>query len=187
VIVHVLAAPAVTLAGAHASDDTLAVGVTLNVAVALEPSVALTVTVCVVATEAAVAVNVADDAAEGTVTEAGTGNAAVLVDESVATLPPAGAGCVSVTVQVVSVPEVTLAGTHATEETLALGVTVTSAELLSPRVAVRVTVWDVATEPAVTVKAADIDVAGTATEPGTGIAVALLEESATTLPPAGAA
>jgi hypothetical protein len=185
--VQVLAAPDVTLVGAHVSEDTLGLGITLTVAVALPPSTAVKMVVCGVSTEPAVAVKAADDAAEGTVTEAGTGNAAVLVDESVATLPPAGAGCVSVTVQVVSVPEVTLAGTHATEETLALGVTVTSAELLSPRVAVRVTVWDVATEPAVTVKAADIDVAGTATEPGTGIAVALLEESATTLPPAGAA
>lgn len=90
-------------------------------------------------------------------------------------------------VQVVTAPEITLAGAHASEATLGLGVTVTSAEVLSPRVAVMVTVCDVATEPAVTVNATDVDAGGTATEPGTDNAVVLLDESVTTLPPAGAA
>jgi hypothetical protein len=41
----VVAAPEVTLAGAHASDDTRMTGVTVTVAVTLTPSVAVTVTV----------------------------------------------------------------------------------------------------------------------------------------------
>lgn len=90
-------------------------------------------------------------------------------------------------VHVVTPPEITLAGAHASEETLGLGVTVTSAEALSPRVAVTVTDWDAATEPAVTVNVADVDAGGTAMEPGTGNAVVLLDDSVTTLPPAGAA
>jgi len=45
VIVHVVAAPDVTLAGAQTSADTLGSGVTVTVAVALPPSVAVTVTV----------------------------------------------------------------------------------------------------------------------------------------------
>jgi hypothetical protein len=43
--VHVVAAPEVTLAGAHASDVTAGLGMTVTVAVALPLSVAVTVTV----------------------------------------------------------------------------------------------------------------------------------------------
>jgi hypothetical protein len=45
VTVHVVAAPELRLAGAHASDDTLVTGMTVTVAVVLPPSVAVTVTV----------------------------------------------------------------------------------------------------------------------------------------------
>jgi hypothetical protein len=45
VTVHVVAAPGVRLGGAHASDDTLVMGVTVTVAVMFPPSVAVTVTV----------------------------------------------------------------------------------------------------------------------------------------------
>ena len=85
-----VAAPDVTLAGAHASDDTRMTGVTVTVAVALPPSVAVTVTVCDVVTVPLVAVKVADVAAAGTVRDAGTGSAA-LFEAKVTTLPPAGA------------------------------------------------------------------------------------------------
>jgi hypothetical protein len=44
-----------------------------------------------VATVPEVAVNVADVAAAGTVTEAGTGSAVVLLDARATTLPPVGA------------------------------------------------------------------------------------------------
>jgi hypothetical protein len=46
VTVHVVEAPAAMLGGAHASEDTLRLGVTVTVEVgALAPSVAVTVTV----------------------------------------------------------------------------------------------------------------------------------------------
>ena len=92
VTVHVVAAPELMLVGVHASDDTLALGVTVTIAVVFPPSVAVSVTVCGVKTAPPVAVNVADVAAAATTTEAGTGSAAVLFDPSVRVLPPARAG-----------------------------------------------------------------------------------------------
>jgi hypothetical protein len=91
VIVQVVAAPDVRLGGAHVSDATLGPGVTVTVVGVLAPSVAVTVTVWDVATEPAVAANVVEFVVAGTVTEAGTGNAAVLFDATVTVLPPAGA------------------------------------------------------------------------------------------------
>jgi len=89
--VQVVATPEVTLAGAHASDDTRGLGITVTVAVTLPPSVAVTVTVCDVTTEPAIAENVAVVAVAGTVTDAGTGSALVLLDTKVTRLPPVGA------------------------------------------------------------------------------------------------
>jgi hypothetical protein len=86
-----VAAPEVRLVGAQASDAALATGVTVTVAVVLPLRVAVTVTVCSAATEPALAANVVDVAPAGTVTEAGTGNAAVLLDASATLVPPAGA------------------------------------------------------------------------------------------------
>src|SRR6266446_812198 len=100
-MVHVLAAPAATLVGAHTSVDTLALGVTLTVAVVLVPSVAVTVTICGAATDAA-----------GTATEAGTGSAALLSDDSATALPPVGAGCVKLIVHVLAAPDARLVGAH---------------------------------------------------------------------------
>ena len=187
--VHVVLAPDVTLEGAHATDETLGAGVTVTLAVVLPPSVAVTVTVWDVATEPAVAVNTVELAAAGTVTVAGTGSAVVLLEASVTALPPVGAGRLNVTVHVVAAPETTLAGVHASDDTAGLGATVTVAAVLVllPRVAVTVTVCDVATEPAVAVNVADVALAGTAMEAGTGSAVVLLDTSVTVLPPAGAA
>ena len=53
---HVVEAPEITLAGAHASEETAGLGATVTLAVVLPPSVAVTVTVCDVATLPAVAV-----------------------------------------------------------------------------------------------------------------------------------
>lgn len=92
VIVHVVVAPGVRLAGTHASADTLGLGATVTVVVTLPPSDAVSTAVCVAATDPAVAVNVAEFAAAATTTDAGTGNAVVLSDESATVLPPAGAG-----------------------------------------------------------------------------------------------
>ena len=87
--------PEATVAGLQTSEDTAGKppppGVTVTVAVVLPPSVAVTVTVCDVATEPAAAVNVVELAVAGTVTDAGTGSAAVLFDASVTVLPPVGA------------------------------------------------------------------------------------------------
>ena len=89
--VHVVDRPDITLAGEHASVETAGLGVTVTLAVVLPPRVAVTVTVCDVATVPAVAVNVAVVAAAGTVTDVGTGSAAVLLEASVTELPPVSA------------------------------------------------------------------------------------------------
>jgi hypothetical protein len=88
--VHVVDAPDVMPVGLQTSDDTLRLGVTVTVAAVLAPSVAVTVAVCGAATEAPVARNVPDGEPAGTVTDAGTGNAA-LFELSATTPPPAGA------------------------------------------------------------------------------------------------
>ena len=89
--VHVVDAPEATLVGLQTSEDTAGPGVTVTVAVVLPPSVAVTVIVWDVATEPAVAVKVVDVNVAGTVTEASTGSAAVLLDDSMTVLPPVGA------------------------------------------------------------------------------------------------
>jgi hypothetical protein len=134
-----------------------------------------------------VAVNVADVVPADTVTDAGTGSAVVLVEESVTALPPAEAAWFNVAVHVVAAPELMVGGVHASDDTLALGVTVTVAVLLPPNVAVRVTVCGVATEPPVAGNVADVAAAATATEAGTDNAAVLFDASVTTLPPTGAA
>jgi hypothetical protein len=196
VTVHVVVAPETTLAGLQTSQDTATGGgVTVTVAVVLPLSVAVTVTVWVVAvtvwvvaTEPAVVVNVVDVDVAGTVTDAGTGSAAVLLEPSVTVLPPAGAAGFRVTVHVVALPEVRLAGLQTSEETVGGGgATVTVAVVLPLSVAVTVTVSVVATVPAVAVNVVDIVVAGTVTDAGTGSAVVLFEPSVTALPPVGAA
>src|SRR5215470_2242358 len=75
--------------------------------------------------EPVVVVNVAEVASAGTVTDAGTGRAAVLLDASVTTLPPLGAAWFRATVHVVALPETTLTGAQTTDDTRGLGVTVT--------------------------------------------------------------
>lgn len=131
--------------------------------------------------------NVAVVDVAATATDDATGNTDALLDESVTVLPPAGAASLKVTVHVVVVPEVTLAGLHTSEVASGpLGTTVTAAVVLPPSVAVKVTAWGVATEPAVAVNVAEVAAAGTAIEPGTGSAAGLVEASATVPPPAGA-
>ena len=91
-------------------------------------------------TDPEVAVKFAEVALAGTVTEAGTGSAVVLLDVNVTALPPDGAAWLKVTVQVVAAPDVTLAGAHASDDTRTTGVTVTVAVTPPPSVAVTVTV-----------------------------------------------
>ena len=183
---HVVPAPEVTLAGLQTSEETDVIGVTVTVAVAVPLSVAVTVAVWGDATEPAVATNEADVWVAGTVTDGGTGSAAVF-EASVTTRPPLGAGRFNVTVHVVEAPDVTLVGLQTSDDTATLGVTVTVAVALVPSVAVSVTLCEVATEPPVAVNVVVVAVAGTVTEAGTGRAAVLLDASATTLPPVGAA
>jgi len=134
---------------------------------------------------AAVAVNVADVRLAGTVTDAGTGSAA-LFEASATTLPPVGAAWLKVTVHVAEAPDVMLAGAQASDDTRGLGVTVTVAVALPASVAVTVTACAAVTEPAVAVKPAEVAPVATASDAGTGSADVLLDASATTLTPAGA-
>ena len=138
-------------------------------------------------TVAAVAVNAAEVALAGTVTAEGTGSAPGLFDVSATERPPVGAAWFKLTVQVVTAPDATLVGLQTIEETATAGVTVTVAVAVPLSEAVTVADWDVATEPAVAVKVAEVAAAATVTDVGMGSAVALLDDSVTTLPPAGAA
>jgi hypothetical protein len=87
----------------------------------------------------AVAVKFADEAPAATVTEAGTGSAALL-EERPTEAPPARAADVSVTVQVVVAPEAMELGEQDKPETAGGGVTSTVEVALPFKVAVKVTV-----------------------------------------------
>jgi len=90
-------------------------------------------------------------------------------------------------VQVVDVPEFTLVGLQASAETRVGAIKVNVAVWEEPlRVAVTVADWLVVMVPTVDEKVAVVLLADTVTDAATGSA-ALLEESATVLPPAGAA
>jgi hypothetical protein len=179
-------APEVTLVGVQTSDVMPSTGLTVTVAVVLVPRVALTVTTCADWTDAAVAGKAAEAALATTVTDAGTGRAALL-EPSVTTTPPAGAFWFKVTVQVVGAPDVTLTGLHTSVDTPSTGLTVTVAVTLAPSVAVTTAVCVVATEPLTAVNGADVAPAGTVTDAGTARTDGLFELSATALPPGGAA
>jgi len=87
----VVDAPEFTLLGLHASAETRVGAIRLNVAVLEEPlSVAVTVADWFVVMVATVAVNVAAVLLAGTVTDAATGSAVLLL-ESATVLPPVGA------------------------------------------------------------------------------------------------
>ena len=87
------------------------------------------------------------------------------------------------------VPPVTIegfVGVTANDVSVRVGATVTVAVVLPPSVAVRVTVCEVVTVPAVAVNVVELAVAGTVTDAGTGSAVVLFEARVTVLPPVGA-
>ncbi|HUI58056.1 MAG TPA: hypothetical protein VLY04_23945 [Bryobacteraceae bacterium] len=113
VTVQVLEALGPRLAGLQASAVTVVGAVKLIVALCeLLPKVALTVADCAVVKVPVVALKVAEVAPAATVTDAGTVNAVLLLDNATA-LPPAGAAWFSVTVQVLEALGPTLAGLHA--------------------------------------------------------------------------
>ena len=127
----------------------------------------------------AVAVKVAVVLLAPTVTDAGTVNVAVLLDNATVA-PPV---CVTVTVQVALPPDPRLAGLHVTP----LSSTGATSEIVAVcvlpfSVAVMVAVWLLAIVPAVAVKVADVLPDPTTTEAGTVNAATLLD-SVTVAPP----
>ncbi len=146
----------------------------------------MTVALPLEVTVPAVAVKEAVVEETGTVTDTGTDSSASLEDRETID-PPGGAAPDSVTVQVEAALEVRLEGMHCSEERLT-GITRerTRGNEVAPRAALMVAIWLVVMAPAVAVKAADEEEAGTVTEPGT-VSVALLDDKATAVPPAGAA
>ena len=91
------------------------------------------------------------------------------------------------TVQVVEVPELTLVGLQARVETSVGAIRLKFAVWEEPlRLAVMMAVWLVVMAPTITLSVAEVLLAGTVTDAETGSA-GLLLESATVLPPVGAA
>ena len=128
--------------------------------------------------------NVAVVAPAATVTLEGT-VAAALLDANVTVSPPAGAGPVSVSVAVEVPPPFTEVGESEIPDRVA-GETIMLTDFVTvPRVAVRVAVVLAATGVVVIVKVAEDEPSGTVTVAGT-TATAELDETETTIPPAGA-
>jgi len=148
--------------------------------------VAVMVAVWLVVMVPRLAVKVVEVVVAGTVTEAGMVSKALL-SERATLLPPVGTAWFRVTVQVVDAPEFTLVGLHDKAVTSMGATRVTLAVLEAPfRVAVTVAVWVMVMVPRLAVKVVEVVVAGTVTEAGTLSAVLLLD-SASALPPVGAA
>src|ERR1039458_3067773 len=115
-----------------------------------------------------------------TATDPGTVSAAVLLDS--VTVPPAA--FVSVTVQVLVPPLLSVAGVHDNELTVTAAAKAIDAICVLPfNDAVSVAVWFDAIVPAVAVKVAVADHAATATEHST-VSAAVLLDSVTVPPPA---
>jgi hypothetical protein len=188
VTVQVLTALCPKLVGLHATPDT-SPGATRLIATVCEllPSVAVTVALWLLTIDAAaVALKVAVVDPAATVTAAGTVSNALLLAR-VTLEPPAGAVCVSVTVQVLTALCPKLVGLHATPGTRTganrlIGIVCE----LPPSVAVTVALWlPVITAAVVALNVAVVAPAATVTDAGT-VSNALLLASATLEPPAGA-
>jgi hypothetical protein len=161
-------------------------GVTVRVAVWVTPLVPEIVTAVVVDTVLVVTVNVAVVLPAETVTLPGTVAAPALLVDSVTAEPAGGAGPFRVTVPVEFCdPPLTVAGLSVSK--LSVGaVTVKTAVLAIPRVAVIVTEALDATGLVVNVNVAVVALAETVMLAGTCAAAVLLLASVTTAPPAGA-
>jgi hypothetical protein len=118
--------------------------------------------------------------------EGGTTSARLLL-ESDTTAPPASAGWVSVTVQLLEDPVTKVVGLQTNEDTVGVGAKASDAVKFEPfRLAVRTAMELVATVPAVALKLAEVAPDGTVTAAGTTRA-GLLLDSATLAPAGGAA
>jgi hypothetical protein len=155
-------------------------------AVLVTPFVPEIVTVTVLETTWVVTVNVAVVFPEATVTVLGTVAAVVLLLDNVTVAPTDGAGPLRVTVAVEFCdPPFTVVGLSVSEFRVG-AVTVSTAVLATPRVAVMVTEAFDATALVVIVKVVVVAFGGTVTLAGTCAAAVLLLESVTTAPAAGA-
>jgi hypothetical protein len=147
---------------------------------------AMSVTVWLLVTTPAVAVKVAVLEKAATVTVAGTVKK-VLLDESDTTVPPPGATCESVTVQMEIEPEVRAPGAQLKPETLGRDVRLIAALAELPfREAVTIADWLLVITPAVAVKFAAVEAAATVTLAGS-VNRTLLDDSETSAPPTEAA
>jgi hypothetical protein len=185
--VQVEDAPASSVVALHANPETSTGASRLRVVLweALL-SVAVMVAAWVVLMVPRLAANVADALLTGTVTDAGTVSAVLLL-ESPTVLPPLGVVWVRVTVQVLEAPEFTLVGLQTSADTRVGATRLNEAvweEAL--RAAVTVAVWVVVIVPRLALKVADALFAGTVADAGT-VNAGLLLESPTALPPLGAA
>ena len=173
--VQVLDAPEFTVEGEQASADKTAGATRVRLAVFDPPfRVAVSRAVESLETAATVAVKVALAAAAATVTDAGTATLELLLARAMAA-PPEGAAPDRETVQVADAAPVIVVGVH--DKALNCGAggwTVTVVVTLSLPVAVIVTGWLAVTEPAVALKEALVEPAGTVTEAGTVRAALLL-------------
>ena len=131
VIVQVVVAPATTLAGLQDNPETDGGGVTVTVVEAVPPfRLAATVAVCRLR-PLPVAINVVLVELTGTVTGLGTLSAR-LFDVTVTLAPPAGAAPLSVSVQMVVVPETILDGLHDTVEGVTCAAFTATTEVCQP-------------------------------------------------------
>jgi hypothetical protein len=137
-------------------------------------------------TEPAVAVNEAEFEDAGTVTVAGTVKV-LLFEDNDTVVPPAGAAPDSLTVQDVLPLEVRLDALHFREDKVTGAVReISNGNDETPTEAVIVAVPFEVKVPALALKVAEVEAARTVTEEGT-VSNELLEDKATTTPPAGAA
>jgi len=156
------------LAGVHDSAVTLiALGASVTEAVCDEPlAVAVMVALCEAEKVPVAAVKLAVVLPCATNTDAGTVRAAALLC-SVTVAPPAGAVCVTVTVQDVFEPGARLEAPHCSAETSTGAASAIDAVALVPfSAAVRVAVWFAATVAVLTVKLAELAWAATVTDVG---------------------
>jgi ribosomal protein S8E len=150
-----------------------------------ESDAVMTAVLLVVIVEA-VAEKVAERAPAATVTEAGTVNKALFLDREM-TAPPAGAGLLRATVQVLPAPEVRVAGVQL-RPVSRVGASRLREKVAVPPAAEAVMVADVSavTRPEVAEKVAEEEPAWMVMEEGT-VTRELLLERVTTVPPVGAA